>query len=95
MSKMRMIQQKHSKLICSHYGPISLLSNIDKILKRIMNNRLYTFLKKTNFFQFSFRKKYSTKHALIYLTELIKKQMDDGNYGCGIFIDFHNALSGS
>ena len=60
-----------------------------------MNNRLYTLLKKTNFFQFSFRKKYSTKHALIYLTELIKKQMDDGNYGCGIFFDFHNALSGS
>ena len=60
-----------------------------------MYNRLYTFLEKYELiysFQFSFRQKHSTTHALIHLTELIRKQLDDGNYVCGIFIDFRKAF---
>ena len=43
-SKVIPIFKKESKLKCSNYRPISLLSNIDKILERIMCNRLYKFL---------------------------------------------------
>ena len=43
-SKVIPIFKKESKLKCSNYRPISLLSNIDKILERIMYNRLYKFL---------------------------------------------------
>ena len=39
-------KKKGSKLECSNYRPISLLSNIDKILERLMYNRLYNFLEK-------------------------------------------------
>ena len=38
--------KKGSKLECSNYRPISLLSNIDKILERLLYNRLYNFLEK-------------------------------------------------
>ena len=38
-----------------------------------------------------FQTKHSTSHSLIHLAELIRKQLDDANYGCGIFVDFQKA----
>ena len=37
--------------------------------------------------QFGFHRKLSAAHALISLIEIIKQTIDNGNYGCGIFID--------
>ena len=42
--------------------------------------------------QFGFRQKYSTVHALISLTENIRKNLDEGNIGCGIFLDLQKAF---
>ena len=42
--------------------------------------------------QFGFRQKYSTVHALISLTENSRKNLDDGNIGCGIFVDLQKAF---
>ena len=36
--------KKDSKLACSNYRPISLLSNIEKIIEKLMYKRLYTIL---------------------------------------------------
>ena len=41
--------KKGSKLDYSNYCPISLLSNIEKILEKLMYNRLYTFLNNNNY----------------------------------------------
>ena len=52
-----------------------------------MHTRLYTFLEKYDILhslQFGFRNKHSTLHALISLTESIKKTIDDGMFGCGV-----------
>ena len=38
------------------------------------------------------RTKHSTLHALISLTEPIKKTLDDGMFGIGVFIDLQKAL---
>ena len=46
--------------------------------------KLYTFLNKNNFIcnlQFVFRQQYSTCHALINITENIRKALDDANKG--------------
>ena len=94
-SKIIPIDKKDSKLNCSNYWPISLLSNVDKILERIMYNKLYTFLEKKRTyysFQCGFRQKHSTTHALVHLIEWIRKQFGDGNYDCGIFIDFQKTF---
>ena len=42
--------------------------------------------------QFGFRQKYSTVHALISLTENVRKNLDEGNIGCGIFVDLQKAF---
>ena len=93
--KVTPVHKKDSKLLCSNYRPISLLSNIDKILERLMYKRLYSFIEQNELIfplQFGFRQKHSTSHALIHLTEKIREQLDKGNYGCGIFVDFQKAF---
>ena len=51
---------------------------------------MYTFLNNNNVIynlQFGFRQQYSTSHALINVTENIRKTLDDGYIGCGVFVD--------
>ena len=65
-----------SKLDCSNYRPISLLSNIEKILEKLMYKRLYTFLNNNNIIcnlQFGFRQQHSTSHALINILRISEK----------------------
>ena len=76
--------KKDSKLDYSNYHPVSLLSNIEKMLEKIMYKRLCTFLNKNDIYnlQFGFRQQYFTSHlALINITENIRKALDDGNIG--------------
>ena len=42
-------------------------------------------------YKFGFRKKHSTNHALIEITENIRKSLDK-KYACGIFIDLQKAF---
>ena len=42
--------------------------------------------------QFGFRKNNSTIFALMQITEQIKESIDDGKFGCGIFIDLRKAF---
>ena len=42
--------------------------------------------------QFGFRQKYSTVYALISLTKNIRKNLDEGKFGCGIFVDLQKAF---
>ena len=89
------IFKKDSILDYSNYRPISLLSNIEKILEKLMYRRLYTFLNRKNIIydlQFGFRQQYCTSHALINITENIRKTLDDGNIGCGVFVDLRKAF---
>ena len=87
--------KKDSKLDYSNYRSISLLSIIEKFLEKRVYKRLYIFLNKNNVIynlQFGFRQQYSTSHALINLTENIRKALDDGNIGCGVFVDLQKAF---
>ena len=60
-----------------------------------MYKRLYTFLDYNNIIfdlQIGFRQQYSTSHALINITENIRKALDNGNIGCGVFVDLQKAF---
>ena len=48
IAKVTSVFKKDSKLNCSNYCPISLLSNIEKILEKLMYKRLYTFVDNKN-----------------------------------------------
>ena len=61
------IFKKGSRLLVSNYRPISLLSNLNKILEKMMHKRIYSFLEKYELLynlQFGFRSKYSTNQTL-------------------------------
>ena len=95
IAKVVPVFKKDSKLDYSKYRPISLLSNIEKILEKHMYKRLYTYLDNKNIIydlQFGFRQQYSTSYALINITENITKALDDGNVGCGVFADLQKAF---
>ena len=90
VSKTIPIYKKRSKLEPSNYRPISLLSNLNKILEKLMYARVYNFLNKFNCIynlQFGFREKHSTNHALINITESIRLALDNDKTVCGIFVD--------
>ena len=95
IAKVVPVHKNDSKLDFSNYRPISLLSNLDKILEKIMYTRIFKFFNNNNLFyplQFGFRQNYSTAHALISLTETIRKYLDEGKFACGIFVDLQNAF---
>ena len=74
---------------------ISLLSNIEKILEKLMYKQVYNFLNENNIIynlQFGFRQRFSASHALINLTENIRQALDEGYIGCGIFVDLQKVF---
>ena len=94
IAKVIPIHKKQSKVDYANYRPISLLSNIEKIIEKLMYKRLSNFLDIKNLIyslQFGFRQKYSNTHALINLTESIRQTLDQ-SFGCGIFVDLQKAF---
>ena len=62
---------------------------------KLIYKRLYSFLDSCNILhslQFGFREKHSTLHALIGMTETIKESIDNGTFGCGVFVDLQTAF---
>ena len=95
LAKVIAVHKKDSKVVFSNYRPISLLSNLDKILEKLMYTRIVKFFNNNNLFyllQLGFRQNYSTTHALISLTETIRKYLDEGKFACGIFVDLKKAF---
>ena len=95
ISKIIPIHKKDSKLSVSNYRPISLLSNINRILEKLLFNRLYNFLEIHNCIyelQFGFRAKHSTDHALLSMAEEIRNAMNNNEIAVGVFVDFQKAF---
>ena len=79
----------------NNFRPISLISVFHKIIEKIIHSRLYNILELHNILygnQFGFRKDNSTIYALMQITERIKESIDNGEFGCGIFIDLRKAF---
>ena len=95
ISKAIPIYKKGSRLLVSNYRPISLLSNLNKIMEKLVHHRLYKFLEESKSIyslQFGFRKKHSTNHTLIDITETIRQALDNKDIACGIFVDLQKAF---
>ena len=87
-------KDKGSNLECDNYRPISLLSNINKIIEKLMHTSLYKFLNIHNCYdsQFGFRESHSTNHALISFTEDIRNALDNKKFVGRVFIDLQKAV---
>ena len=82
------IHKKGEKLDPNIYRPISLLLNVSKLYEKAMHIWLANFLRKNKVpfsYQFGFWNNYSTNHAFISLTEMIRKALDNGKFTC-VFI---------
>jgi hypothetical protein len=81
-----------SQTYLGNYRPISLLSIFNKILEKLMYNRLLHFFDRNDIFfekQFGFRSGHSTDLCII---DKIQKAIDDCSTSCGIFLYFSKAF---
>ena len=79
----------------SNYRPISLISNLAKILEKILHIRLLKFIQKSNILskkQFSFLKKISTNNALEFRTNTIVNKLDKSDPIAITFLDLAKAF---
>ena len=61
-----------------------------------MCERLCFFLNNNNIIynlQFGFRQQYSTSHALNNISEKLRKALNHGNIGCGVFVELQKAFN--
>ena len=82
--------KKGGSFDCNNYRPISLISNLSKLIEKLVHNRLYNFLEKHKLLyehQYGFQKKHSTDHALIDIPEKIGLALDQNIFACSVFID--------
>ena len=87
--------KKGDKLEVNNYRPISLISNISKVIEKLIHRRLNSFSEQNNIFylsQFGFRDRHSTSHALIEITDKIMKACDQGLFACGVYLDLKKAF---
>ena len=87
--------KKGHKLEVNNYRPISLTTNISKIIEKLIHGRLNSFLEQNNIFyssQFGFRDRHSTSHALIEITDKIMKACDQSLFACGVYLDLKKAF---
>ena len=95
IAKILPVLKKGSKLECSNYRPISLLSNLDKVIEKLMRKRLMEFLNEQKIIyckQYGFRKGFSTAHAKINLIDNIESAIVNKQIVCGIFIGLQKAF---
>ena len=84
ITKVIPIFKKGLRTCLSNYRSISLLSNINKILEKLVYKRTVDFLDKHKVFtnhQFGFRAQHSTIHALLLIVDKIQKAIEKGHHG--------------
>ena len=95
IAKVIPVHKTGDKSECDNYRPVSLISNISKLIEKTVHERLYSFLEKEQLLfegQFGFRNNRSTTDKLINITERIRNACDKGLYACGSFLDFKKAF---
>ena len=70
--------QSWRKTDTSNYGPISLLSNFNRIFEKVMYNRMRDFIEKQSLLyssQYGFRQAHLTQHAILDMVETKQTNM--------------------
>ena len=88
--------QSETWLLSNNVIPISLFSNVVKIIeKKLIHLRLNLFLETRNCyypFQFAFRLNFLTNNAVMGIAENAQTQLDDGKDLAGAFFDLKTAF---
>ena len=95
IAKVIPVFKKGDRSNVDNYRPISLLSCFEKILERLICKRMLVFPKKHSILyklQFGFRENHSTVMALIEALNEIYKNLDEGKFVLGVFLDLKKAF---
>ena len=74
--------------MCNNYRSILLLSNISKIIEKLLHRRLNDFLEQDKCFykfRFGFRINFCTNNVFMSIIENIQTRLDDGKFVVGVF----------
>jgi endonuclease/exonuclease/phosphatase (EEP) superfamily protein YafD len=89
------IYKSGNRNLISNYRPISILPSISKLLERILNKRLVSYLNKYNILsdnQYGFRSGRSTEDAVQELTQFVSNNLDNGMKCVSIYLDLAKAF---
>ena len=95
LAKVIPIYKAKSKESFNNYRPISLLSNISKILEKVIHRRLYSFLSKYNILydkQYGFRPKRSTIDAITEYATDVLNCLENKEHCLSVFLDLSKAF---
>ena len=95
ISKVVPIFKSGDPRLADNYCPISLISNISKILEKIMGIRLTAFLENNSLItssQFGFRKNHSTIHPIVQFQNFITNSLNRKEHAIAIFCDLRKAF---
>lgn len=89
------IYKSGEKNILSNYRPISLLPTLAKVIEKLLNSRLKSYIEKYKILaknQYGFRSNRSTSDAITKLLSFITKHLDESEKVTGIFLDLEKAF---
>jgi len=89
------IFKKGETNLINNYRPISMISNIAKILEKIIKDRLVTFLETNNIIhksQYGFQKGKGTDQAIAEVTQFIYKTLDESKKCATVYLDLAKAF---
>ena len=95
LAKVIPIYKAKSRESFTNYRPISLLSNISKILEKVVHRRLYSFIEKHDILyngQYGFRPGRSTIDALTQFTADVLPSLDRKDFCLSVFLDLSKAF---
>ena len=97
IAKIIPVHKGGSSSCLNNYRPNSLLCIFNKLLEKLMYNRLIDFLDMRNMLyekQFGFRANHSTNHAILSIIDKIQLSIEERSYSCGIFLEFNTVTCG-
>ena len=95
LAKVIPIFKAKSKESFNNYRPISLLSNISKVLEKVVHKRLYSFLTRCDIIcdkQYGFRPNRSTIDAVTDLTSDVLSSLDRNDMCLSVYLDLSKAF---
>lgn len=95
VAKVVPIFKKGDPKLLTNYRPISLLTTFSKILEKLIYVRTVKFLNSSKIFsnfQFGFREKHTTTHAILHFINKVSYAMDNHMHTLGIFLDYSKAF---
>ena len=87
------IDKKGGSFDCNNYRQVLLISNLSKLIEKLLHNSLYNFLEKHKMLyehQYGFQKNIP---LIMHLLALLKKlALGQNIFACGVFIDLQEAF---